>query len=232
LATGYLYFSSKRDGSSDIFRVKIADPKPQSFILKGKIINAQTQQLTDAKVMYGDVRTGYEWEAYSKGGLFEIKMDQGKAIKMTTFKHDFINHEIEVKFDKNTYIPDNQEVILYVDSVGVGTAITLDPIYFEQSKPYIMKKSFPTLDKLVNILQTHRKIKIRVEGHTDNQGAKLQELSEARANEVRKYLIRSKINSKRVEAIGLGATRPVSDNKSDVTRRLNRRVEIKIIETN
>jgi outer membrane protein OmpA-like peptidoglycan-associated protein len=94
-----------------------------------------------------------------------------------------------------------------------------------------MKQSFPTLDKLVEILQTHRNIKVRVEGHTDNRGAKLQELSEARANEVRKYLIRSKINGKRVEAIGFGATRPVSENTSDVTRRLNRRVEVKIIET-
>jgi OmpA-OmpF porin, OOP family len=232
LATGYLYFTSKRDGSSDIFRVKIADPKPQSFILKGKIINAQTKQLTDARVMYGDAQTGYEWEAYSKGGLFEIKMDQGKTIKLTTFKLGFINHEIELNFDKNMYIPDNKEVTLYVDSVGVGTAITLDPIYFEQSKPYIMKKSFPTLDKLVEILQTHRNIKVRVEGHTDNQGSGLQVLSEARANEVRKYLIRSKINSKRVEAVGFGATKPVSENTSDVTRRLNRRVEVKIIETN
>ncbi|MEN9610334.1 MAG: hypothetical protein RLZZ628_1148 [Bacteroidota bacterium] len=231
LATGYLYFSSKRDGSSDIFRVKIADPKPQSFVLKGKIVHAQTKQLTDARVLYGDAQTGYEWEAHSKNGLFEIKMDQGKTIKMTTFKHGFINHEVEFQFDKNTYIPDNKEVILYVDSVGVGTTITLDPIYFEQSKPYIMKKSFSTLDKLVEILQTHRNIKVRVEGHTDNQGGKLQELSEARAKEVRKYLIRSKINEKRVEAVGFGATRPVSENTSDATRRLNRRVEVKIIET-
>jgi outer membrane protein OmpA-like peptidoglycan-associated protein len=231
LATGYLYFASKREGSSDIFRVKIADPKPQSFILKGKIMNAQTQQLTDARVMYGDAHAGYEWEADSKSGLFEIKMAQGKPIKMTTFKHGFINHEIELNFDKNTYYDDNQEVTLYVDTVSVGTKITLDPIYFERSKPYIMKKSFPTLDKLVEILQTHRNIKVRVEGHTDNQGGKLQELSNDRANEVRKYLIRSKISSKRVEAIGFGATRPVSENSSDVTRRLNRRVEIKIIET-
>jgi outer membrane protein OmpA-like peptidoglycan-associated protein len=230
-ATGYLYFSSKREGSSDIFRVKMADPKPQSFILKGKIVHAQTKNLTDARVLYGDASSSYEWETSSKKGCFEVKIEQGKTIKMTTFKHGFINHEIELNYDKNTYYADNQEITLYVDSVGVGSTITLNPIYFEQSKPYIMKKSFETLDKLVDILKTHRTIKIRVEGHTDNQGKQLQELSEARAREVRNYLIRSKVDAKRVEAIGFGATQPVSANTTDATRRLNRRVEVKIIQT-
>ena len=67
-------------------------------------MNAQTQQLTDARVMYGDAHAGYEWEADSKSGLFEIKMAQGKPIKMTTFKHGFINHEIELNFDKKSMI--------------------------------------------------------------------------------------------------------------------------------
>jgi outer membrane protein OmpA-like peptidoglycan-associated protein len=182
-------------------------------------------------VLYGDANNSYEWETSSKNGFFEVKIEQGKTLKMTTFKHDFINHEIELNYDKNTYYADNQEITLYVDSVGVGSTITLNPIYFQQSKPYIMKKSFETLDKLVAILQTHRTIKIRVEGHTDNQGKKLQELSEARAREVRNYLIRSKVDAKRVEAIGFGGTQPVSANTTDATRRLNRRVEVKITQT-
>ncbi|MEM9824687.1 MAG: hypothetical protein AAF985_26605, partial [Bacteroidota bacterium] len=41
-ATGYLYFTSNRDGSSDIFRVKIAPAIPRFVTVRGKILNTKT----------------------------------------------------------------------------------------------------------------------------------------------------------------------------------------------
>ena len=54
-------------------------------------------------------------------------------------------------------------------------------------------------------------------------------LSEDRANEVRKYLIRNKIHPNRITTIGFGATKPLSNGSNDEeTQRLNRRVEFRI----
>ena len=229
--TGHLYFSSKRDGTSDIYRVKIAPEVSQEVLVKGKIINAQTGQLVDGKVLYGDVNSPY-YEKYMEtiGGNFLIKVKQGKPIKLTAHKPGYINHEIVVNYDKNVFYNTPQEIILKVDSVAENVNISLNPIYFNRSTPIIQKDSYVELDYLADVLKKFPEIYIRIEGHTDSNGTAetLLKLSEDRANEVKKYLVRSKINPKRIEIIGYGGTRPMNDNKAEDTRQLNRRVEVKI----
>ncbi len=70
--------------------------------------------------------------------------------------------------------------------------------------------------------------KIVVEGHTDSQGraSDNQELSLARAQAVRDYLVSRGIAQDRITAQGLGSTRPVATNKTPEGRADNRRVEI------
>ena len=230
-ATGYLYFSSKRDGTSDIYRVKIAPDMPQEVLVKGKIINAQTGQLVDGKVLYGDADNPY-YEKYMEtiGGNFLIKVKQGKPIKMTAYKPGYINHEIVLNFDKNVFYNKPQEIILKIDSVAENVNISLNPIYFQRSTPIIQKDSYLELDYLADVLKKFPEIHIRIEGHTDNNGTPetLLKLSQARALEVKKFLVRSRINPKRIEVMGYGSTRPMNANNAEDTRQLNRRVEEKI----
>jgi outer membrane protein OmpA-like peptidoglycan-associated protein len=230
-ATGYLYFSSKRDGTSDIYRVKIAPTMPQEVLVKGKIINAQTGKPVDGKVLYGSTDSPY-YDKYLETieGYFLIKVKQGQPIKLTAYKPGYINHEMIVNYDKNVFYSKPQEVILTVDSVAENVNISLNPIYFKRSTPVIQKDSYVELDYLADVLRRFPEIHIRVEGHTDNNGTPetLLKLSEDRANEVKKFLIRSKINPKRIEIMGYGGSKPLSDNQGEDTRQLNRRVEIKI----
>jgi outer membrane protein OmpA-like peptidoglycan-associated protein len=67
-----------------------------------------------------------------------------------------------------------------------------------------------------------------VEGHTDSQGRVQdnQELSLARAQSVRDYLVSRGIAADRISAHGLGSERPVATNKTAEGRADNRRVEI------
>ena len=106
-ATGHLYFSSKRNGTSDIYRVKIAPDIPQEVLIKGKIINAQTGKPVDGRVLFGDASMEY-YERYMETveGYFILKLKQGKPIKMTAHKPGYINHEIIVNFDKNVFYDD------------------------------------------------------------------------------------------------------------------------------
>jgi outer membrane protein OmpA-like peptidoglycan-associated protein len=234
-ATGYLYFSSKRNGTSDIYRVKISPEMPQEVTVKGKIINAMTGKPVDGRVLFGDAGNAY-YERYMETieGNFFLRIKQGKSIKMTAHKPGFINHEVVLNYDRNVFFGESQEIILLVDSVAAGANISLNPIYFRRSTPIIQKDSYTELEYLADVMRRFPEINIRIEGHTDAQGEPdiLVKLSEARANEVRKFLIRSKVNPKRVETIGYGAAKPVNMGTTEENRRLNRRVEVKITKLN
>ena len=74
--------------------------------------------------------------------------------------------------------------------------------------------------------------RIRIEGHTDDVGGakKNQELSQARAESVRDYLIKKGVEPERLQAVGYGDTRPLDKRKTAEARAKNRRVEFIIVE--
>ena len=78
------------------------------------------------------------------------------------------------------------------------------------------------------MLKAHPEVRrLAVEGHTDSTGRKRsnQALSEGRARAVRDYLLGKGIEAERVEARGLGQSRPVADDRTAAGREKNRRVE-------
>ncbi len=80
---------------------------------------------------------------------------------------------------------------------------------------------------MVEALKAYPKIDLEVQGHTDNKGAPAynKSLSDRRANEVRKYLVKHGIDSSRLVSHGYGMERPVVSNDTDQNRALNRRVQ-------
>jgi outer membrane protein OmpA-like peptidoglycan-associated protein len=229
--TGHMYFSSKRDGTHDIYRCKIAPDVPQEVVIKGKIINTMTGKPVDGRVMFGSADAPY-YEKYMESveGYFLIRVKQGQPIKMIAHKLGYINHEVTLNFDKSMYFGKPREVTLYLDSVAIGGTITVNPIYFKRSTPVILPESYSELDYIVEVLQRFPEISLTVEGHTDNNGTAdiLTKLSEDRANEVKRYFVSRKIQPKRITTIGFGATKPLSTNTSEESRALNRRVEFRI----
>jgi len=75
-------------------------------------------------------------------------------------------------------------------------------------------------------------IKLEISGHTDNSGPDEYNLnlSQRRADAVKKYLVESGIAEDRIIAKGYGEEKPVADNINKQGRRLNRRTEFKILE--
>jgi outer membrane protein OmpA-like peptidoglycan-associated protein len=71
--------------------------------------------------------------------------------------------------------------------------------------------------EIVKLLQENKDLKLRVEGHTDNQGnaAANQALSEKRAQAVVAWLTGKGISASRLTAKGFGATKPVADNSTE-----------------
>jgi OmpA-OmpF porin, OOP family len=108
----------------------------------------------------------------------------------------------------------------------------LDKVHFATNKARIRSQSFPLLDNVAQVINSHPHIaKIRVEGHTDSRGPDERNLtlSQARADSVVEYLVSKGVERSRLVGVGYGETKPIADNNSKEGQGSNRRVEFNII---
>ncbi len=100
-------------------------------------------------------------------------------------------------------------------------------IQFETGKANIKKTSHPLLNQIANVFIDNPTYKVEVQGHTDNVGKPEfnQDLSERRAQAVRKYLVDAGVPESQLTAHGYGDTMPIESNKTAAGRAKNRRVE-------
>jgi outer membrane protein OmpA-like peptidoglycan-associated protein len=112
-----------------------------------------------------------------------------------------------------------------------GTRITtFEPVHFRTDSDEILPRSHAMLREVALVMKANTSMKIRVEGHTDATGDDdhNSELSERRAASVKRFLISQGVDESRIEAEGLGETRPIADNNTPAGRSRNRRVEFHI----
>lgn len=117
--------------------------------------------------------------------------------------------------------------------VKVGTRIILRDIKFDFDKATIRPESYLILDEAAKILKDNPKIRVEIQGHTDNMGSKRynEKLSQARAQAVVNYFIeRHKISPEKLFARGYGETKPLISNSTKYGRQQNRRVEFLVLD--
>ncbi len=104
-------------------------------------------------------------------------------------------------------------------------------VHFATAKFRVLRDSFPLLDQVVQALNDFPKMRVSIEGHTDNVGGEApnMRLSQRRAEAVRDYLVSKGISPGRLEAIGYGPTKPLASNKTARGKAKNRRTEFRII---
>ena len=109
----------------------------------------------------------------------------------------------------------------------------IEGIEFEFDSAEITAASKPTLDRAIDVLKDYPDIRIEIVGHTDNEGTVEHnlELSKARAESVKQYLVDGGIGEDRLETRGAGHKEPRASNDTEEGRAKNRRTEFKIITT-
>lgn len=230
MTSGYLYFTSKRDGNSDIFRVQIAPPQPTEIEVIGRVINRKTKNiLTNAQVRYWTDGNAANFIT-AADGTFRLKVPKGVKFYLKPEKPGFSGPIEEIIFRRDYYYFDEHYLTLPMDPLEVNTKIELLPIFFQQSKPVILEESYPELESLAATLTEMPTLQIRVEGHTDNVGKveDLLRLSQDRAEAIKTFLIQKGINERRITTMGHGARFPLNDNSTEELRAQNRRVEFVI----
>lgn len=112
--------------------------------------------------------------------------------------------------------------------------IELPQLKFAPGQRKLVKPSFALLKDMIALLKREESIEVfAIEVHTDSNGdAEMnQELTQARAIEVRNYLVKNGIDAQRIRAAGFGSERPVASNDTKEGRLQNRRLEYIIQET-
>jgi OOP family OmpA-OmpF porin len=122
---------------------------------------------------------------------------------------------------------------VFYDLVNVcdGEVIMFRSVQFDSDRSFIKAEMMPILDEAARIMKEND-CGYMIEGHTCIIGSASynQGLSERRAASVKKYLVeKGMVDGSKLQTIGYGLTRPKYDNKTREGRRLNRRVEIKVM---
>jgi outer membrane protein OmpA-like peptidoglycan-associated protein len=116
-----------------------------------------------------------------------------------------------------------------------GEIKILQQVKFKTASDVILPESDKILTEVSKILRDHPEItKIRIEGHTDNQGNATynKDLSKKRAASVVKWLTtKGGIDASRLESEGFGQEKPIATNDNEKGRQENRRVEFHIVTT-
>lgn len=131
----------------------------------------------------------------------------------------------------------NPALCLIKEAPPVEAVIVIDNVYYDFDKSVLKEVSYPSLDKVVAMLNDHPAMVIEISAHTDDKGSDSYnlKLSEARANSVVAYLVSKGIDKSRLQAKGYGATMPVAPNRHEdgkdnpEGRQQNRRTEFKVL---
>ncbi len=201
----------------------------------GKITNAETGEAISARILY---------ESLPYGNRIGVINNSRYSFPMFDREHYSITVEADgfapAKYllDPTTANGENQVVRDIQLSSGskpaptAGKLMRLDNLIFEVGKSKIDPESYPELNILVNLMGENPKMVIQLEGHTDYLGDSRanMRLSQQRVVSVRDYLADHGIVKSRIKTKAFGGSQPLSRDNTPEAHRLNRRVEVRILE--
>jgi len=103
----------------------------------------------------------------------------------------------------------------------------INEIFFDWNKANVQLQYKQKLLNAVKVFKNNPYLRVELQGHTDNTGKVdyNQELSEKRADNVKKVLIQGGVSENQLSTKGFGFTKPIAPNDTEENRALNRRVE-------
>lgn len=240
-ASGRIAFLStdrlKGEGRFDIYSFELYDkvrPTPVTY-MKGVVFDKNTKEKLKARFELTDLETGEvvatAYSGYRSGEfLLAIPTNRNYALNVKKEGYLFYSDHFELKGVHEKADPYRKNVPL--KPIQVGETVELQNIFFEFDKYRLLPESKVELDKLVKMLKNNPEMKIRLQGHTDNQGTEEynMELSENRAKSVHDYLVENGIAKDRLSYKGFGESKPIATNETEEGRAKNRRTEFEVIE--
>jgi outer membrane protein OmpA-like peptidoglycan-associated protein len=233
----YAYMVQEKENSEelDLVRVKLPEvAKPQPVVLiHGKVFNSKTKLPLQAIITYYDLKTHKELGTATsdpKTGDYKIVLPAGFVYSFLAKKQNFYSVTDNIDLLTNAkYQEINRD--LFLSPLEVGQTIRLNNIFFPLGEYTLLKESFAELDQVATLMNENPAVEILLEGHTDiignpNDNMKL---SENRVKAVKEYLVKKGITESRIQTKAYGGTKPIVTKGTDEDRKINRRVEFKIL---
>ncbi len=113
-----------------------------------------------------------------------------------------------------------------------GQTIRMQTLQFEADSFRVNEESVPVIREVAQFLKDNANIVVEIGGHTNNipEHSFCDWLSTERAKAVAEYIVQKmQIDGKRVYYQGYGKRNPIATNQTEEGRRLNQRVEVKIL---
>ncbi len=209
-------------------------PKPREATVEGTVVDGDGNPVSGATVSFeGPQQTSAQTDG---SGAFSQTVKPGDYT-MTVSAPDYLTGgrdlELEERDDQQMRVelqpsPDDELASLSGDAIEVE-----ERVQFETGSAELTGDSNAILDQVAAILLNNPNIvRVEVQGHTDDRGetSENMKLSQRRAETVKEYLVEQGIAADRLVAEGYGPEDPRVPNISPRNRRLNRRVEFKVLE--
>jgi outer membrane protein OmpA-like peptidoglycan-associated protein/tetratricopeptide (TPR) repeat protein len=232
------YMGSVREegmGKNDLYEFKLDESiQPQrATFLRGLTRDSITHAPVQALIHLVDIEKGDTIRSLRSGRgdgrfLMSLPLDRQYAAFVQAPRYLFASKSFFLKnLDESTYF----DLTIDLKPVQTGKRVRLDNVFFEFESYELKSESEPELRVLAMFLERNPRLRIEIQGHTDDVGADdfNQKLSQQRAESVRNYLIEQGIERARIEAKGYGESQPVAPNSSPEGRAQNRRTEFKVL---
>lgn len=221
-------------GAQDEYDEALFEPElknDQALIL----VTIQDKQGTPMSGVVLDVQQGFRGKKFSR-----VSDDKGKVVLIVdtgfTYHLRFLSltsdkeghsERFEINFD-----PEQRYSLVMTYDESIQKEFVLKGVHFDTGTATLKKSSFSKLKPLIEYMKLKPNIYVELSGHTDNQGDPEQNLnlSEARAEAVRQYLISQGIKASRIASTGYGDQKPIASNKTPEGRQKNRRTEVRIVD--
>lgn len=162
-----------------------------------------------------------------KTGTFLMPLMTGKPYALHISHPGYLFHSEHIALDQ----PKAEERNFNLSAIKPSTQIVLRNVFFDTDKADLKPESQAELLRLVKLLQDNPDLVIEVQGHTDNRGAKIHNLtlSTQRAQSVVRFLLQCGIAAQRLQPKGYGDEQPMATNDTEEGRAQNRRTQIRIL---
>ncbi|NOS56630.1 MAG: OmpA family protein [Cyclobacteriaceae bacterium] len=222
--------------------LSVAQSTDTLIYAQGKIISAATKEPITAKI-------SYQSEPYANvvgslsGSSFLFPLFEGEKYSIIIEAPGFApakylldpaeaNAERKVVRDVELSLPTTVAKNSETTSHRAGHIMRLDNLIFAVGTARISPESHDELDEVVVMLKNNPAMVVQLEGHTDIKGdPKLNmKLSQERVDAVKNYLVSKVSNRSKIKTKAFGGTSPLSRENTEEAHKMNRRVELRILQ--
>ncbi len=232
-----VFFSSTRpggEGGEDLYQAGLPQNARPNLVtlLYGFSLDKYSKKPLQSEVEITDLNSGKTLHKIKTGrdGRFVVVLNTTRwyGIIISAKNHFFLSENIDLRNVEPYKIMRKEYDLL---PFGVTGNLKLGNIFFARGKYRILKESRSDLKRLGRLLKDNPKIKIEIQGHTDNRGSKSynKKLSQKRAEAVLKGLLKTGAKRAQLRAVGYGDEKPIASNDTDEGRAKNRRTAFKIL---